>query len=535
VAYVDFKKAFDSVGHSALFETLEYHGLGSAFVDLIRDLYADCRSDIYLNNNVSGSFPVERGVRQGDTLSPLLFILAINPALSWINGPGQGYAFRNGTRVPVSGYCDDIALLGEDAAGIITAFNKLVTFGLWAGLDINPNKSAYTVARDAVRANLRVPSTRNGVPVTTPVPFLPPSSSYRYMGVMINADLDWSEQLQHVRDKVTAYQHLIRNKRLTTDNKIYVSNAVSNAFVAYSMGIVPYTKEWLLTIQHIILTTIKQSMQVPTNAEDEPFFMPASEGGRGLVHLLDLQVAIKCSSTLRELTSMALSSTTTNASWNHAYTVNGSLIDGWVKALADQGWQAWPKLRDLDWVGHFTQDPALAHSLVGRGILRWSQLVQGGRLRPRTQITDVAGVAVSPRTYERIASAVASLPSVPGPVHRTECSLRELNKFSPGRESFTTCTTTTPRTPSPSLPTGHAKMDQWRLGLFWPGVQKEQSLLHPGRAGVHGGRATCHRGSVDLCACRCEHMRGHGLQIRHRCYRRLALQDLQQEAHSSRG
>jgi hypothetical protein len=261
-------------------------------------------------------------VQQGDTLSPLLFILAINPALQWINKPDQGYTLCNSTHILVSTYANDIALMAENAAGIRTMFNKLIAFGQWAGLEINPNKSAYTVAQDAMQADLHIPSTHNSIPVTAPIPFLPPATSYRYMGVMINVDLDWNEQLQHMHSKVEVYQHLIQNKQLTTANKIYVSNA-------------------------------------------------------------------------------------------------------------DQGWQAWPKLQDLDWVGHFTQDPTLAHSLVGRGILQWSQLVQGGQLRPRTQITDVTGVVVSPHMYEHISRALASLPAVPTPVRSAECALQEISKFSP--------------------------------------------------------------------------------------------------------
>jgi len=57
--------------------------------------------------------------------------------------------------------------------------------------------------------------------------------------------------------------------RLTTDNKVYVSNMVTNTFVTYGMCVVPYPRAWLMDLQHITLTTIKQSMQVPTNADDD--------------------------------------------------------------------------------------------------------------------------------------------------------------------------------------------------------------------------------------------------------------------------
>lgn len=70
---------------------------------------------IYLNHNISGLIPVECGVWQGHTLSPLLFILAINPVLSWIDGPDTGYAFCNGVCILVASYCDKITLIGSAA------------------------------------------------------------------------------------------------------------------------------------------------------------------------------------------------------------------------------------------------------------------------------------------------------------------------------------------------------------------------------------------------------------------------------------
>lgn len=111
-------------------------------------------------------------------LSLLLFILAINLALHWIDWPDQGHAFQNSTQVPVAAYCDDITLISSNAAGMEEAFTKLIAFGMWVGLEINPAKSVYMMVRGRVGANLSVPSTHNGIPTTTPVPSMAPDVSY---------------------------------------------------------------------------------------------------------------------------------------------------------------------------------------------------------------------------------------------------------------------------------------------------------------------------------------------------------------------
>jgi len=90
ITFVDCKKAFDSIKHPAITEALSRYGASEKFIRVIQEIYSDCNSHFTINGIQSPNFNVERGVRQGDTLSPLLFLLTINPLLEWINADTQG-------------------------------------------------------------------------------------------------------------------------------------------------------------------------------------------------------------------------------------------------------------------------------------------------------------------------------------------------------------------------------------------------------------------------------------------------------------
>jgi len=200
VAYVDFKKAFDLVRHAALLNTLAHYGLRESFIDLVSRLYSDCASDIYLNSNPSEPFPIHRGVRQGNTLSPLLFILAINPMLEWIHSSSEGYQFSNSLKVLTATYCNDVTLVANKPEDLKSMTHQLMLFGAWAGLEVNPSKSAHTCARASQPAMLRMPD-RADVSGSAIIPSIPQSACYHYMGVALNLDLDWSSQMASTKSR----------------------------------------------------------------------------------------------------------------------------------------------------------------------------------------------------------------------------------------------------------------------------------------------------------------------------------------------
>ena len=80
IVSLDAKKAFDSVDHNYIELCLKKFGL-SSFVKIFRILYKDLRTDIMINGRIVKGFSIKRGVKQGDALSCILFIMCMEPLL----------------------------------------------------------------------------------------------------------------------------------------------------------------------------------------------------------------------------------------------------------------------------------------------------------------------------------------------------------------------------------------------------------------------------------------------------------------------
>ena len=77
VGFVDLEKAYDTVRREMVMSTVRWMGVPEAEARMVEAMYERTKGRVVVGSGLSEEFPVNIGLRQGNALSPLLFIMEI--------------------------------------------------------------------------------------------------------------------------------------------------------------------------------------------------------------------------------------------------------------------------------------------------------------------------------------------------------------------------------------------------------------------------------------------------------------------------
>ena len=143
ILLVDFAKAFDSLSWNFIFNVLNFFKFGNSIITWIKVLYNNAMLAVNQGGNLSSFFNIGRGCRQGDPLSPYLFILCAEILAIKIrnNKNIKGIVIDN-HEYKLSQYADDTSLLldGSDLS-LNASLAELARYAQYSGLNVNFDKT----------------------------------------------------------------------------------------------------------------------------------------------------------------------------------------------------------------------------------------------------------------------------------------------------------------------------------------------------------------------------------------------------------
>lgn len=292
VLYLDLAKAFDSVEHWVIEDILDHIGAGYLGKVIISTLLHST-TQIETGAGWTEAIKFDRGTKQGDIISPVIFALFTAPLLWTLQNSKLGYEISS-TLISSLAIADDLALTAPSHNNISKLFHITKDYFDKVGMVINPKKSAAAYRSD----NPFIP-TVNG----TPFKDLDSKLSYKYLGIYINLELDWGIQLDTcVTTYKAAVNILLKKFYLTCNQHIKLINSIAIAALAYRMQFIILPVDVASLLLNWTIHNIAKTHSIPHLHINTYFWT----NYKGLINLRNLNLAIYSSNIHKNLNKISL-------------------------------------------------------------------------------------------------------------------------------------------------------------------------------------------------------------------------------------
>ncbi|XP_044766273.1 uncharacterized protein LOC123322393 [Coccinella septempunctata] len=244
VAWVDYKKAFDSVPHTWLLKVLEMHGISQKVIELLKHLMKTWRTALSMRSGNSAirseQIKINRGIFQGDTLSPIWFCLALNPLSLILKNTKYGYVISKTRQVAITHrlFMDDLKLYGANSEQLRRMLEIVAAFSESIGMEMGLDKCAVLdVRRGKIQDRAEGATLMNNITI----PDLEKDIPYRYLGIKQALEVKTPEMKESFREKLMTRVRLLLRAKLNSKSLFTAVNIWAIPSVAYSFGVISWS------------------------------------------------------------------------------------------------------------------------------------------------------------------------------------------------------------------------------------------------------------------------------------------------------
>ena len=275
ITFIDFKKAYDSIDRETLFKTLREYRIDETTITIIQETLTNTTSKVKFQGEISRSFQVKTGVRQGDGLSPMLFNCVLDKVIvEWRKLTQQhgvesiqiGGKRRGAIETNCFAFADDLACFAYTEEDTIKQIELLKETAEKTGLQISFEKTK-------ILTNVKNPPKK----IKTKYGKIQVSKSFKYLGELIQlgakGHLTCKTRIQKLETAAHYSRQMYSKKCISKKTKLRHYQTVIRPQILYSsetLANLTYAEE-LENRERRILRTILGPRKITDN-QDKPVF-----------------------------------------------------------------------------------------------------------------------------------------------------------------------------------------------------------------------------------------------------------------------
>ena len=279
VAWIDYRKAYDMVPHSWIEKCMDMFGVAVNVKSFISESMKHWNTELNAGQTRLGNVKIRRGIFQGDSLSPILFVLTMIPLTLMLRKINIFYEVKKkGERINHLLFMDDLKLFAENKDQIDSLVNTVRIFSEDIKMEFGLSKCGVLIMK-------------RGKIVENDGLYMPDGammknieeSGYKYLGVL-EVDVIKHDQMkeQVMKEYVRRVRNILKSK-LNGGNIIAAINSRAVSIIRYGAGIIKWTKNELEEMDRKTRKLMTMYGAQHPKADIDRLYLKRREGGRGLL------------------------------------------------------------------------------------------------------------------------------------------------------------------------------------------------------------------------------------------------------------
>jgi hypothetical protein len=282
VTWIDYKKAYDSVPHTWLLKSLELLKLNARTIKFLKNAMNVWSTQLTINNQVLGQCRIRRGIFQGDSLSPLLFVAAMIPLSNLLNAENKGFQFgKDGNKINHLLYMDDLKMYGKNAKEMKCLTDKVLEVSSDIGMEFGIAKCSTMVLKRGHIVDGADMTLANGQVIKG----LQAEDSYKYLGMLESDTIKQKQMKEKIKQEYYSRVRKVLRSELNAGNVFQAMNVWAVSAFRYSSEILDWTKSELREIDSKTRKLLTMNKAHHPRASVARLYLPRELGGRGLLNI----------------------------------------------------------------------------------------------------------------------------------------------------------------------------------------------------------------------------------------------------------
>ena len=280
-AFLDLAKAFDSVSWSTVERCMRRAGIPGPLRRYILSSYYDSETVLFAEGKELGTVKLNKGVKQGDPLSPLLFNLVVDELVAELEYSPCGVRIK-GQKVSVMAFADDLVLTATTPAGLQELIGRAEEVLGAGGLLMNPGKCRALTLKVDKKAKKWCVSTGTTLSVGgRDMPHLQAQDSVKYLGVLVGP----GGKRESYGSLLETGLRQLKAAPLKPQQRVYIlrQHLVPGLLHRLVLGKVYRTQ--LDRMDRTIRCAVRSYLSMPHDAADALLYAQTRVGGLGIPHL----------------------------------------------------------------------------------------------------------------------------------------------------------------------------------------------------------------------------------------------------------